>query len=265
MQIEYKFNSWEGNVDRFAWMTDQVGDFFNAMEGHLEEMLVLMDDAEKDIKPGDPFGAAFRGARREAWIVKDAVQKAYREVRESLSRAQKWRENLAAKKGDGATAETATTEKKQATPKRPAAQETLVCLVRVPERVAQGMRFGDGSLADWCKDGIGSTWEGDDFDGDWGTEVQRLFKCKPEDRVAFAAVDAGFVEPGSDAERNIMGLIAKRADADADAARPVVTPCPPALSVRGEKNTVVVGDGNVVERSKPAKKASPAKSKKGAK
>ena len=32
--------------------------------------------------------------------------------------------------------------------------ETLVALVRVPERVAQGMRYGKGSLVLWCEDGV---------------------------------------------------------------------------------------------------------------
>ena len=50
--------------------------------------------------------------------------------------------------------------------------ETLVALVRVPERVAQGMRYGKGSLVLWCEEGLSACWEGD-FDGSGAGPMRR--------------------------------------------------------------------------------------------
>ena len=92
--------------------------------------------------------------------------------------------------------------------------ETLVVVCRVPERVAQGMRWGKGSLAWWCGDGLGAMWEGD-FDGnDWEKEVTARFGCVPDDRRDFDGLDAGFVEAGGEAEKAIMAMLTKRAEAD---------------------------------------------------
>ena len=62
------------------------------------------------------------------------------------------------------------------------------------------MRYGKGSLVLWCVDGLGSVWEGD-FDGNvWEKEVRARFGCEPQDRTDFDGLDAGFVEPDSEAE-----------------------------------------------------------------
>jgi hypothetical protein len=93
--------------------------------------------------------------------------------------------------------------------------ETLVALVRVPERVAQGMRYGKGSLRWVCGEWVGGGWEAEfDEDGEWANDVRARYGCEPDDRDDFDGLDAGFVEAGSNAERVIMGLLSKRADAD---------------------------------------------------
>ena len=46
--------------------------------------------------------------------------------------------------------------------------------------------------------------------------MRARFGCEPQDRTDFDGLDAGFVEPDSEAEQAIMGLIARRADGDMD-------------------------------------------------
>ena len=95
--------------------------------------------------------------------------------------------------------------------------KTLVAVVRVPERVAQGLRCGSESLARWCGDWLGEGW-GAEFDGEeWEGEVRARFGCEPGDKYDFDGLDAGFVEAGSEAEKTIMGLLTERADADTSA------------------------------------------------
>ena len=93
--------------------------------------------------------------------------------------------------------------------------KTLVAVVRVPERVAQGMKRGKGSLRWLCGEWIGGGWEAE-FDEceEWGRDVRARYGCEPDDRDDFDGLDAGFVEAGSEAEKAIMGLLAERADAD---------------------------------------------------
>jgi hypothetical protein len=96
-------------------------------------------------------------------------------------------------------------------------EKTLVAMVRVPERVARGMLYGEGSLA-WCVlQGVGAVWESDFEDTEtaqWAADVKRLFGCAGADREAMRELDAGFVEAGGEAERTIAGLVAERAEAD---------------------------------------------------
>ncbi len=93
--------------------------------------------------------------------------------------------------------------------------ETFVAVVRVPERVAQGMRYGKGSLRWLCQEWIGAGWEAEFDEGEeWINTVRSRYGCEPDDREDFDGLDAGFVEAGSEAEKTIMGLLAKRADAD---------------------------------------------------
>lgn len=95
--------------------------------------------------------------------------------------------------------------------------KTLVAMVRVPERVAQGMLYGEGSLARWVLDGMEGLWESDFEDTEtaqWAEDVKRLFGCTGADRDAMEELDAGFVEAGGEAERTIAGLVAERAEAD---------------------------------------------------
>lgn len=97
---------------------------------------------------------------------------------------------------------------------------TLVALVRMPERVARGLRAGDASLAWWCGDAVGCSWEGEwDSDPDvepWREEVEGRWGCGPEDREKMRGWDAGFVEAGSEEEEAISRLLTMRADADAE-------------------------------------------------
>lgn len=95
--------------------------------------------------------------------------------------------------------------------------KTLVALVRVPERVAQGLRCGEESLARWCGEWLGAAWDGDFDGGEWGEEVRARFGCEPMDKYDFDGLDAGFVEAGGKAEKTIMGLLTERADADTSA------------------------------------------------
>ena len=105
----------------------------------------------------------------------------------------------------------------QAAPPGTVKMKTLVALVRVPERVAQGLRYGSGSLALWCGEWLAAAWDGD-FDGEeWEEEVRARFGCEPADKLDFDGLDAGFVEAGSEAEKTIMGLLTERADADTSA------------------------------------------------
>ena len=99
---------------------------------------------------------------------------------------------------------------------------TLVALVRMPERVARGLRAGDASLAWWCGEAVGCSWEGEwDSDPDavkWQKEIAERWGCGPEDRETMRGHDAGFVEAGSEAEAEIRRLLTMRADADAEGA-----------------------------------------------
>lgn len=93
--------------------------------------------------------------------------------------------------------------------------KTLVALVRVPERAAQGLRYGKGSLRWVCGEWVGGGYEAEfDEDDEWSNTVRSRYGCEPEDREDFDGLDAGFVEAGSEAEKAIMGLLAERADAD---------------------------------------------------
>lgn len=106
--------------------------------------------------------------------------------------------------------ETAKTETRDA-----AKMETIVALVRVPERVAKSLRYGRGSLIYWAQESLGSSWEAD-FDGDdpdWEKEAARL-GASGKDRECFDGLDVGFVEAGSEAEKSIMDLVTLRADSD---------------------------------------------------
>lgn len=96
--------------------------------------------------------------------------------------------------------------------------KTLVAVVRVPERVAQGMKRGKGSLRWLCGEWIGGGWEAE-FDEceEWGRDVRARYGCEPEDREDFDGMDAGFVEAGSDAEKTIMALLTERAEGDTSA------------------------------------------------
>lgn len=95
---------------------------------------------------------------------------------------------------------------------------TLVALVRMPERVARGLRAVDASLAWWCGDAVGCSWEGEWDSGPdiepWRKEVEGRWGCGPEDREKMRGWDAGFVEAGSEAEEAICRLLTMRADAD---------------------------------------------------
>jgi len=95
--------------------------------------------------------------------------------------------------------------------------KTLVAMVRVPDNVAEGMKYGRGSLAWWVAEGVRAFWESDfdDTEEEWPQAVARRFGCRPADRERMLAYDAGFVEADGEAEREVARLIAARAAADA--------------------------------------------------
>lgn len=96
--------------------------------------------------------------------------------------------------------------------------KTLVALVRVPERAAQGLRYGKGSLRWVCGEWVGGGYEAEfDEDDEWSNTVRSRYGCEPEDREDFDGLDAGFVEAGSDAEKTIMALLTERAEGDTSA------------------------------------------------
>lgn len=96
-----------------------------------------------------------------------------------------------------------------------AAMQTLVALVRVPVRAAEGFRCAGGRLPWLCREWMGGGWEAEFDEAEaWGADVRARFGCAPEDREAFEGLAVGFVEPGSEAEKTIARLLEDRAEPD---------------------------------------------------
>lgn len=88
--------------------------------------------------------------------------------------------------------------------------QTLVALVRVPERTAAGMRCMGEPLPWLCREWMGGGWEAEFDEAEaWDADVRARFGCGPDDREAFEGLAVGFVEAGSDAERAIVDALAK--------------------------------------------------------
>lgn len=85
--------------------------------------------------------------------------------------------------------------------------KTLVALVRVPERVAEGLKCRPNP-AEWCGRWLGAAWEGAFELDEWEDTVRERFGCVPDDRERFAGLDAGFIDAGGDAERALRGFLA---------------------------------------------------------
>ena len=105
MQIEYKFNSWEGNKDRFAWMSDQVGDYLEAMRMGFDEMLDTMRKAASEMPPRDKYRSVFENALGVAERMQTVTFHAEGEVKDALYGA-----------GKAPAKATKAAPKKQATP-----------------------------------------------------------------------------------------------------------------------------------------------------